>query len=123
MCDATGHAIHDPVHVLPGLGGSGQDHGPSSMMTTGHQDDATTVPTKCASHGKRLRCYQCRKRIGTIMIDCACGQQYCLAHRHPESHNCPCLQDRIQIDRARLSTVLMTGKIDETRNHNPLDRV
>jgi hypothetical protein len=41
-----------------------------------------------ATTGK-LRCYQCNKKLGIIMImKCHCNQYFCSAHRYMETHNC-----------------------------------
>lgn len=41
-----------------------------------------------ATSGK-LRCYQCNKKLGIIMImKCHCNQYFCSAHRYMEMHNC-----------------------------------
>ncbi|CAK9300365.1 unnamed protein product [Gordionus sp. m RMFG-2023] len=35
------------------------------------------------------RCFTCRKKTGIISsFNCRCGNEFCVLHRHPESHDC-----------------------------------
>lgn len=37
---------------------------------------------------KNLKCYQCNKKIGLIIIKCKCGHIFCSSHLNAHSHNC-----------------------------------
>lgn len=34
------------------------------------------------------RCFDCRKKLGLLGIECKCGYFYCSGHRLPENHKC-----------------------------------
>ena len=42
-----------------------------------------------ATKNKKIRCYDCRKRLNiTNMFICRCEKKFCAKHRHAESHSC-----------------------------------
>jgi len=36
----------------------------------------------------RMRCFECRKKVGLTGIECSCGFVFCGVHRYPNNHNC-----------------------------------
>ncbi|XP_052869722.1 uncharacterized protein LOC128275305 [Anopheles cruzii] len=51
----------------------------------GHQQHHATEQIK----SKKLRCAQCNKKLGVIMImKCHCEKIFCAQHRYAEAHNC-----------------------------------
>mmetsp|Transcript_960 Transcript_960/g.1366 ORF Transcript_960/g.1366 Transcript_960/m.1366 type:complete len:187 (-) Transcript_960:1065-1625(-) len=36
----------------------------------------------------RMRCFECRKKVGLTGIECSCGYVFCGVHRYPEDHSC-----------------------------------
>jgi len=36
----------------------------------------------------KMRCFECRKKIGLAGIDCNCGFVFCGEHSYPANHNC-----------------------------------
>uniref|UniRef100_A0A1L8DTS8 Putative ubiquitin-like domain of an1 n=1 Tax=Nyssomyia neivai TaxID=330878 RepID=A0A1L8DTS8_9DIPT len=66
---------------------------PEITDTTSHQDGAAAAPTDAVpakgSKGKKLRCAECKKKLGLIMImRCHCEKVFCPQHRYAEAHNC-----------------------------------
>ena len=46
----------------------------------------------------------CKRRL--VLSDIACGkckEHFCVLHRQPELHACPCLQEAIQTEKALLA--------------------
>ena len=37
---------------------------------------------------KKKRCSKCNKKLGLLPFNCKCGDLFCSACRHPESHGC-----------------------------------
>ncbi|XP_001689324.3 uncharacterized protein LOC5667650 [Anopheles gambiae] len=64
------------------LGGGGGDASGPLVADTQHH---TTEQIK----SKKLRCAQCNKKLGVIMImKCHCEKIFCAQHRYAEAHNC-----------------------------------
>lgn len=38
---------------------------------------------------KRIRCFHCKKKQ-LIVHKCICNKMFCLTHKYPDTHNCPC---------------------------------
>lgn len=56
----------------PGLGGAAMQHHPAEPLKS-----------------KKLRCAQCNRKLGVIMImKCHCEKIFCAQHRYAEAHNC-----------------------------------
>jgi len=36
----------------------------------------------------RMRCFECRKKVGLTGIECSCGFVFCGVHRYPDAHKC-----------------------------------
>ena len=36
----------------------------------------------------KKRCFDCKKKIGFLGIECKCGYVFCNSHRLPEEHSC-----------------------------------
>ena len=49
-----------------------------------------------------VRCAQCNKKIGLVSFPCLCEKQFCAAHRFAETHNCPKLNEKIEIARQQI---------------------
>ena len=43
---------------------------------------------KKTKKSKKKRCTKCNKKLGLIPFNCKCGELFCSACRHPESHDC-----------------------------------
>ena len=37
---------------------------------------------------KKLRCFQCKKKLSLIYFTCQCGHVFCDSHLNRHSHNC-----------------------------------
>lgn len=54
-------------------------------------NDAKTPPQNTQSKknkSKKKRCLKCNKKLGLLPFNCKCGNLFCSACRHPESHEC-----------------------------------
>lgn len=72
------------VEVGKVLGATGDE----TLTSTSTIDVAEAQQQQKASQGK-LRCAQCNKKLGIIMImKCHCNKYFCSAHRYMETHNC-----------------------------------
>lgn len=64
---------------------SGESQTPGSSATTTTTTAAVLEPEK----QKKLRCAQCNKKLGMVMImKCHCEKVFCAQHRYAEAHNC-----------------------------------
>lgn len=48
------------------------------------------------------KCTACRKKTGILGFECRCGSVFCVAHRHPEDHQCTVdykLQERLKLSK------------------------
>ena len=36
----------------------------------------------------KIKCTLCKKKIGLIIFECKCKNNYCMNHRFRENHNC-----------------------------------
>mgnify|MGYP005632857125 FL=1 len=37
---------------------------------------------------KKIKCCQCRKKLGLFQFTCKCGKIFCQTHLSPHNHNC-----------------------------------
>lgn len=56
----------------------------SSCAGAGDEDQGR----KKRKQKNRMRCFECRKKVGLTGIECSCGYVFCGVHRYPENHNC-----------------------------------
>ena len=46
---------------------------------------------------KKIRCTQCRKKLGHLTFKCSCGGNFCIQHQSIHSHNCPNLTKKKEL--------------------------
>lgn len=52
-------------------------------------DDSAAFPLQPPKKPDKLRCAECNKRLGVIMVmRCHCDKVFCTQHRYAEAHNC-----------------------------------
>jgi len=61
----------------------------------------------------RMRCFECRKKVGLTGIDCNCGYVFCGVHSYPGDHNCDFdfIADARERFRARVPQAAVVDKI------------
>ncbi|XP_058128931.1 uncharacterized protein LOC131284033 [Anopheles ziemanni] len=81
------HSNHSQSAMLTlpaSLSGESQTPGSSATTTT-----TTTAAVLEPEKQKKLRCAQCNKKLGMVMImKCHCEKVFCAQHRYAEAHNC-----------------------------------
>jgi len=40
------------------------------------------------SSEKKIRCTQCKKKLGVLFYTCKCEQLFCISHLPPQEHQC-----------------------------------
>lgn len=56
---------------------------------------------------EKKKCFECKKKVGFLGIECRCGNIFCNLHRYPENHNCSF--DFKSHDRNELRKVVVGG--------------
>uniref|UniRef100_A0A182T3T7 AN1-type domain-containing protein n=1 Tax=Anopheles maculatus TaxID=74869 RepID=A0A182T3T7_9DIPT len=69
--------------------GDGVDRKPAAVGRAGTNAGTPQHHTTEQIKSKKLRCAQCNKKLGVIMImKCHCEKIFCAQHRYAEAHNC-----------------------------------
>lgn len=68
----------------------------SAVKEGEEEDEKNSEPVQ----KNRKRCFECRKKVGLLGIECRCGYVYCGNHRYPDSHRCSF--DFKEFDRSKL---------------------
>ncbi|XP_055692742.1 uncharacterized protein LOC129795471 [Lutzomyia longipalpis] len=80
--------------LLPEIGDSHVKFATTSASAATCHTDATTTDAQgdggASKHkNKKLRCAECKKKLGLIMVmRCHCEKVFCPQHRYAEAHNC-----------------------------------
>lgn len=54
---------------------------------------------ECNNDMCKTRCAECKKKVGLLGFDCACGKTLCAAHRYLETHACTKKHDQIRLEK------------------------
>uniref|UniRef100_A0A182NZD2 AN1-type domain-containing protein n=1 Tax=Anopheles epiroticus TaxID=199890 RepID=A0A182NZD2_9DIPT len=80
--------IHDSKERLLRLTDHPSDHRKPAIVATSPTAEPQHHTTEQIK-SKKLRCAQCNKKLGVIMImKCHCEKIFCAQHRYAEAHNC-----------------------------------
>lgn len=56
-------------------------------MTSPFTSTTATASPSTVTNKKSNRCSFCKKKQ-LIIVNCKCGGNFCLTHKHPETHDC-----------------------------------
>jgi AN1-type zinc finger protein 5/6 len=59
-----------------------------------------------SEHKTKLKCFNCKKKVGLINFNCRCEHIYCQKCRLPETHNCELLNEFKSLGKERLKNNL-----------------
>nr|CCA16605.1 conserved hypothetical protein [Albugo laibachii Nc14] len=64
------------------------------------REETTDFSESKPTQRNKIKCWQCKKKIGITAVECRCGYVFCKQHRYQDQHSCTF--DFKEADRAEL---------------------
>ncbi|GAB0087829.1 Ubiquitin-like domain-containing protein [Sergentomyia squamirostris] len=88
-CTDGGNVRKETSAIDAAEGGSSLMAASTTTAVAGTSSSSSSSSTMSVRKSKKLRCAECNKKLGLIMImRCHCEKVFCPQHRYAEAHNC-----------------------------------
>jgi predicted nucleic acid binding AN1-type Zn finger protein len=64
------------------------------------------MKSRCAKQG-------CKNKLKLTDFECSCGFRFCVAHRHPEEHSCPKLEEKRKLHKQQLQETIQSAAFEK----------